>query len=77
MALLDSFAELQAAVADGIVERYAVGGAVGATLYIEPAATQDVDVFAVFDPSASLLVSLAPIQDYFTKRGAVVQTEAW
>ena len=33
------------------------------------------DVFVVFDPSASLLVSLAPIHDYFTTRGAVVQNE--
>ncbi len=75
MALLAIFAELEAAVADGIVERYAVGGAVGATFYIEPAATQDVDVFVVFDQSASQLVSLAPIYDYFTNRGAVVQNE--
>jgi len=75
MALLDIFAELEAAVADGIVGRYAVGGAVGATFYIEPAATQDVDVFVVFDQSASLFVSLAPIYDYFTDRGAVVQNE--
>jgi len=75
MALLAIFAELEAAVADGIVERYAVGGAVGATFYIEPAATQHVDVFVVFDQAASRLVSLAPIYDYFTKRGAVVQNE--
>jgi len=75
MALLDIFAELEAAVADGIIERYAVGGAVGATFYIEPAATQDVDVFVVFDQSASLLLSLTPIHDYFTTRGAVVQHE--
>jgi len=51
---------LEAAVADGIIERYAIGGAVGATFYIEPAATQDVDVFVVFDQSASLLVSMPP-----------------
>jgi len=75
MALLAIFAELEAAVADGMVARYAVGGAVGATFYIEPAATQDVDVFVVFDQAASRLVSLAPIHDYFTKRGAVVQNE--
>ena len=75
MALHDIFAELEAAVADGIVERYAIGGAVGATFYIEPAATQDVDVFVVFDQHASLLLSLAPIYDYFTGRGAVVQNE--
>lgn len=29
---------------DGVIERYAIGGAVGATFYIEPAATFDVDV---------------------------------
>jgi len=34
-----------------------------------------VDVFVVFDQSASLLVSLAPIYDDFTTRGAVVQNE--
>lgn len=75
MALIDIFAELEAAVTDGIVKRYAVGGAVGATFYIEPAATQDVDVFVVFDQSAALLVSLATIYDYFTARGAVVDHE--
>ena len=75
MALHDIFAELEAALADGIVERYAVGGAVGATFYIEPSATQDVDVFVVFNQPSSLLVSLAPIYSYFTLRGAVVQGE--
>ena len=31
--------------ADGIIGSYAIGGAVGATHYVEPAATVDVDVF--------------------------------
>src|SRR3989304_10321779 len=31
--------------ADGVVERYAIGGAVGATFYLEPVATLDVDIF--------------------------------
>jgi len=31
--------------ADGVVERYALGGAVGATFYLEPVATLDVDIF--------------------------------
>jgi hypothetical protein len=30
--------------ADGVVDRYAIGGAVGATFYLEPVATLDVDV---------------------------------
>ena len=75
MALHDIFAELEAALADGILKRYAIGGAVGATFYIEPSATQDVDVFVVFNRPASLLVSLTPIYSYFTARGAVVRDE--
>lgn len=39
------FAELDAARAAGIISRYALGGAVAATFYIEPAATEDIDVF--------------------------------
>jgi hypothetical protein len=31
--------------ADGSIQRYAIGGAVGATFYLEPVATLDVDVF--------------------------------
>lgn len=30
--------------ADGVIERYAVSGAVGTTFYLEPVATLDVDV---------------------------------
>jgi hypothetical protein len=34
--------------ADGVIERYAIGGAVGATFYLEPVATLDIDVFIEF-----------------------------
>ena len=44
--------------ADGVIERYAVGGAVGATFYLEPVATLDVDIFVAFRPEGGqLLVS--------------------
>ncbi len=33
---------------DGVTENYAIGGAVGATFYIEPMATMNVDVFVLF-----------------------------
>ena len=33
--------------ADGVIGKYAIGGAVGATFYLEPAATVDLDVFVV------------------------------
>lgn len=31
--------------ADGIIGQYAIGGAIGATFYLEPTATFDIDVF--------------------------------
>ena len=62
--------------ADGVIGKYAIGGAVGATLYLEPAATLDVDVFVML-PSApgSLLLSLAPLYDYLKARGCTVKDE--
>jgi hypothetical protein len=62
--------------ADGIIGKYAIGGAVGATLYLEPAATLDVDIFVMLPavPGSSLL-SLAPLYDYLKARGGTVKDE--
>jgi hypothetical protein len=61
---------------DGVIGKYAIGGAVGATLYLEPAATLDVDIFAVMPTtSGGLLLSLSPIYDYLKPRGATVKGE--
>lgn len=62
--------------ADGAISHYAIGGAVGATFYLEPAATYDLDIFVIL-PAANtgLLVSLAPIYEYLEARGATVQHE--
>ena len=49
-------------VADGIIRRYAIGGAVAAMNYLEPALTEDVDVLISFDTqSPSGPVTLGPI----------------
>jgi hypothetical protein len=62
--------------ADGVIERYAVGGAVGATFYLEPVATLDVDVFVTFDSApGSLIASPRRIYDYLTARGGTVERE--
>ncbi len=62
--------------ADGVVERYAVGGAVGATFYLEPVATLDVDIFVTFESApGSLLVSPQRIYDYLTARGGMIERE--
>lgn len=62
--------------ADGIIERYAIGGAVGATFYLEPVATLDVDIFVAFrSEPGSVLLSPAPIFDYLKARGCSMEGE--
>lgn len=56
--------------ADGVIGRYAIGGAVGATFYLEPVATLDIDVFVSFRTMADRpLISLSPLYDYLKARG--------
>lgn len=62
--------------ADGVIARYAIGGAVGATFYLEPVATLDIDVFVAFPPGESgLIVDPDPIFDYLKARGGVPEGE--
>ncbi|HUW59913.1 MAG TPA: hypothetical protein VMZ06_02815 [Candidatus Bathyarchaeia archaeon] len=61
---------------DGLIGRYAIGGAVGATFYLEPAATLDIGVFiSLPNPAAGQILSLAPIYEYLTARGCRVEKE--
>ena len=61
-ATLQVINEMQAA---GVIGRYAIGGAVGATFYLEPSATLDIDIFvSIQPPPGSVLLSLQPIYDY-------------
>ncbi len=62
--------------ADGVIDRYAIGGAVGATFYLDPIATLDVDIFVAFRPEpGQLLVSPQPIFDYLLDRGCTLEGE--
>lgn len=62
--------------ADGVIERYAIGGAVGATFHLEPISTLDVDIFVAFrrEPG-SVLISPQPIFDYLAARGCTTEGE--
>lgn len=63
-------------VRDGVIEQYAIGGAVAAIFYIEPINTNDLDVFFhVKDPSAGLDI-LAPLYEYLSGLGYISQGEA-
>jgi hypothetical protein len=59
--------------ADGVIGRYAIGGAVAALYYIEIASTEDLDIFISFDDTPgtlkSGLITLRPILDYLAERG--------
>lgn len=48
MNIKQTIAAINQLQADGVIQRYAIGGAVGATFYLEPVATLDVDVFITF-----------------------------
>src|SRR5437764_4320974 len=61
---------------DGVITRYAIGGAVGATFYLEPVSTLDVDVFVTFDVvPGQLIVTPKPIIDYLAARGCTMKGE--
>ena len=45
MKLQEVFAAINQMKSDGVIDRYAVGGAVAATFYLEPVSTLDVDIF--------------------------------
>lgn len=61
---------------DGVIERYAIGGAVGATFYLEPVSTLDIDVFIAFKPQQeSIIISPAPIFDYLERSGCKMEGE--
>ncbi|MGA3212770.1 MAG: hypothetical protein ABSD20_15800 [Terriglobales bacterium] len=65
-----TFEILNSMVNEGVFQSYAIGGAIGASLYLEPTATFDIDIFVVLPQSPGRgLVSVAPIYEYLTERG--------
>lgn len=70
MSIRDVIIAINQLEADGVIDRYAIGGAVGATFYLEPVATLDVDVFVAFrSEPGQLLATPKPIFDYLAARG--------
>jgi len=62
--------------ADGIITNYAIGGAVGATFYLEPVSTLDVDIFIEVQAEAgSSIISLDSIFSYLRERGCTMEGE--
>jgi hypothetical protein len=61
-----TFAVLNQMIADGVVENYAVAGAIGAMFYVEAFATKDLDVFV---PIQGQLIIELPEFEYLKSRG--------
>lgn len=59
----------------GVIERYGIGGAMGATFYVEPLLTFDLDVFVILPQTAGALLSLAPLYEALRARGYVEEGE--
>ena len=70
MAIRQTLEVLKAMEADGIIERYAIAGAVAAYNYIEPTPTEDLDILVTFEAAkSSALLTLEPIFAYLKERG--------
>ncbi|MCO5051767.1 MAG: hypothetical protein M9920_05645 [Verrucomicrobiae bacterium] len=58
----------------GLVERYAIGGAMAGFFYAEAVVTEDLDAFILLKTSDGL-ISLTPIYDFLKQRGATEERE--
>jgi hypothetical protein len=60
-----------------VIGRYAIGGAIGATFYLEPVATMDIDIFlGMYASENSRIISPHVIYDYLQNRGFVAIGES-
>ncbi len=83
LAIKDALEVINQMQADGVISKYAIGGAVGATFYVQTGSTEDLDVFIDVPTSiGSPLVSLAPIYKYLSARdcspeGPFIKIAGW
>lgn len=62
-------------VEDGVLNQYAIRGAVAAIFYVEPINTNDLDIFFSATGMDSNLAILAPLYEYLSDRGYEAQHE--
>lgn len=67
--LSQTFRVLNELQVDGVIEQYAVAGAMAFLFYTEPATTYDLDVFVFLPPQTGLIFSMDPLYGELRKRG--------
>jgi hypothetical protein len=60
---------------EGVLSRYAIGGAMGATFYTEPVLTFDLDIFLLLPVTPSGLLTLSPLYQDLRARGYIEEAE--
>jgi hypothetical protein len=73
--LADAFRVLNELRDEGVVEEYAVGGAIAMLFWAEPTVTYDLDVFVLLPQVDAPLVSLTPIYTWLRSRGYAESAE--
>jgi len=73
--LADVFKALNGLETDGVIEKYAVAGAMAFLFYTEPARTYDLDVFVFLPPQPGLIFSMQPLYTELQARGYTLDAE--
>ena len=60
---------------EGIIDDYALGGAMAVLFYAEPTRTYDLDVFVILPPSHQSIVTLTPVYAWLRARGFEAHAE--
>ncbi len=59
---------INALEAEGVIGKYAIGGAIGLIFFVEPTATYDLDIFCHL-PQSGLLIDLGPLYANLASKG--------
>jgi len=71
----DALRALNRLVADGVIGDYAIGGAIGASFYVDALQTEDVDAFVFLPGLSEGLALLTPVYEALLGLGGVVERE--
>lgn len=73
--MLHVFSIVNEMITDGVIEDYAIGGAIGASFYIEARATEDIDIFVHVRPGTPPFQELTEIYSYLNNKGFLPKSE--